>query len=733
MTDLFADDPIETLADDLLDHATFADQIVRVVGAMRDQTPSGVCAVAGPWGSGKSSVLRMVEAKLQVSDDWSVVSFNPWLLSDETSLVRQFFSSLASVLPKEKAWKRGRKALAGYLTAVSPVVGALQVPGVDLGKATDVASKALAGDVSLDARKKELEDVLTDLAKPVLVLLDDLDRLHPDELMIVFKLVRLIGRLPNVYYVLAFDEETIVDLLEASEFGAASRERAFTFLEKVYQIRLELPPLHPSRRSRLLDDALEEFLRRHGESFADDDQYRFVNAYHTLMAAHLRTPRQIKRYVAQLDVYYPLVAGEVDLVDFMLITFARASLPQLYTLLNNAKDQLTLTMESGLRRDRRSLDERREDWEKQLLEVGITDTEVGKTLDFLGQLFLPVKSVVERMQYGNEFYTDMARHKRVGSADYFDRYFYFGVQPDDVPDRLVDSALDELDDKAGLHVQALRQVSERRGSTVFEKLLLRRDRLSSLQRAGVVHLLADIWDDLPDEMFTATKRRAVFLGAELLPDADGDALDLDRLTEDSSRLLFTAGVLSNLVRPTNTEDETRVVPQWITDLIDRFVERAFGSLEEASHEPLEGQEEWVTALLFRLRELTTPQAVTDWLVNRLDDSAWTVEDLAAALVPVATAYGAGRPTKVLAHADVLESLAALLPLDWIIDRLEGIEEAGEPLDRLTMTEDDLTFENRIMHVKAVIRGRIEQGKLPGAASTGEADDTAMDSELGEEE
>lgn len=327
------------------------------------------------------------------------------------------------------------------------------------------------------------------------------------------------------------------------------------------------------------------------------------------------------------------------------------------------------------------------------------------------------------MAYSNEFYVELARDKRVGSPDYFDRYFYFGVQPDDVSDQLIDSALAELADQAGLRVEEVRQVSKRRGSVVFEKLLLRRDRLSSLQRAGVLHLLADIWDDLPDEMFTASGRRAVLLGAELLPDACGDALDLNRLSEDSSHLLFTASVLSNVVRPPNTEDEPPSVPQWITDLIDRFVERAFGSLDEASHEPLERQEEWVIPLLLRLRELTTADTVTQWLTDRLDESAWTVEDLAVALVPVATTHGGGRPTKVLAHADVLESLVALLPLDWIIDRLEGLEEAGEPLDRLTMTEDDLTFENRIRHAKAAIRIRLEQGNIPGAESPDEDDDS----------
>ncbi len=46
------------------------------------------------------------------------------------------------------------------------------------------------------------------------MILDDLDRLTAEELMQVFKLVRLVGRLPYVYYLLGYDEQTLVDLIK---------------------------------------------------------------------------------------------------------------------------------------------------------------------------------------------------------------------------------------------------------------------------------------------------------------------------------------------------------------------------------------------------------------------------------------------------------------------------------------------------------------------------------------
>ena len=39
------------------------------------------------------------------------------------------------------------------------------------------------------------------------VIIDDIDRLTPDEALLVFRLVKSVGRLPNVMYLIAFDRE----------------------------------------------------------------------------------------------------------------------------------------------------------------------------------------------------------------------------------------------------------------------------------------------------------------------------------------------------------------------------------------------------------------------------------------------------------------------------------------------------------------------------------------------
>ncbi|WP_328426548.1 KAP family NTPase [Micromonospora sp. NBC_00389] len=41
------------------------------------------------------------------------------------------------------------------------------------------------------------------LARPTLVVIDDVDRLQPEQLLAVFRAVRVLGLLPHVHYVLA--------------------------------------------------------------------------------------------------------------------------------------------------------------------------------------------------------------------------------------------------------------------------------------------------------------------------------------------------------------------------------------------------------------------------------------------------------------------------------------------------------------------------------------------------
>ncbi len=76
--EIFPDDPTQQ---DLLSRATLAEVLARRIEKMREQNrdASFLINLDGPWGSGKSSFLRLLKSELQrKKPTWLVVEFNAW-------------------------------------------------------------------------------------------------------------------------------------------------------------------------------------------------------------------------------------------------------------------------------------------------------------------------------------------------------------------------------------------------------------------------------------------------------------------------------------------------------------------------------------------------------------------------------------------------------------------------------------------------------------------------------
>jgi predicted KAP-like P-loop ATPase len=214
----FGDDPLQAGSTlDSLERAQYADQLVEVLQQVRQQTESSVLAVIGPWGSGKSSILNMVIGKVD-KGPWAVAHFNPWIYSDQESLQHGFFTELRASM-EDEAWKEPKRAIGALGKAVAPFGKLSMLAGVpDASGMVSKLGELIAGDASVTKTKALAEAALRDAGRPVLVVMDDLDRLTPDELLLTLKLVRLVGRLPNVYYLLR----------RLSRAGAGRRGRATT-------------------------------------------------------------------------------------------------------------------------------------------------------------------------------------------------------------------------------------------------------------------------------------------------------------------------------------------------------------------------------------------------------------------------------------------------------------------------------------------------------------------------
>src|SRR6266498_2530586 len=129
------DDPIQKLEDDELGRIVFVNELSQSL-LVREINESLVISLDGPWGSGKSSVLNLLQTKIEslAQSNTTLLRFDPWYFNSTEKLLQTFLDEINRVLEKRIEGKELKKAFSKYkkvLTSVqfAPKIG---VFGVDL-------------------------------------------------------------------------------------------------------------------------------------------------------------------------------------------------------------------------------------------------------------------------------------------------------------------------------------------------------------------------------------------------------------------------------------------------------------------------------------------------------------------------------------------------------------------------------------------------------------------------
>lgn len=310
-------------------------------------TSGFVLSIEGPWGSGKSSVLAMIEALLNREDRKHqpvIVHFNPWLIGDKDALLRQFLASIATAVKLSDHSKDGRK-VAKELKAYSKVFDVFKlIPGVEpwasliksvmdaAGDATEAIAEYKTPD--LEKQKERVEAALRSFDCPVIVFIDDVDRLFPAEVFEMIRIIKAVGGLPRVGYVVAWDSTYVTAALSSVNVPQSS-----SYLDKIVQVRMPLPNLSLSARSKLFDSAVGSLDPKAIQTYFEGQTKRLGFLYQLGLRDLLEQPRDIARVFNAVRMIEPLLRGEIVFADILGLAALSVKAPQVYDLLRT-KPQL---------------------------------------------------------------------------------------------------------------------------------------------------------------------------------------------------------------------------------------------------------------------------------------------------------------------------------------------------------------------------------------------------------
>ncbi|MFJ2193901.1 P-loop NTPase fold protein [Kitasatospora sp. NPDC087861] len=703
---------------DLLGRGTYSQHCVELLRRVRAQSDSSVLALIGPWGSGKSSVLEMTIDLLTATgtDPWLVAEVNPWLYPDLESLTAALFAEIRNALPKDKRWSKSRESLAEFGNSIAPLGSLASLVGVDAKPILQMVSKRIGGDTSATAAKRKVTEALRTADKPILVVMDDLDRLTPAELLLVFKLVRLVGRLPNVHYLLSYDEHTLLDVLRRSDLVGGEETRAREFLEKIVQVRLDLPAFRERDAVKLVERCLTEVLESHGKQLTSSDVSRFAEAYGGHLQTRLNTPRAIKRFMAQVDASLGSVAQDVDLVDFLLVTFLRTVEPGVYGLLKQHRGELTNT---AYLPQSNNPAEKLDRWHRRVEKAGVAEKYVEGVLGLLAVMFTPVAQVLNT--WTTSAASDPDRRHGVGSDDYFDRYTTFAVPDDDLSEAALSRALDQIasglpGDEHNALVARLRDDTHRITRRIKQRLPL-----DTGVSADLLALLADEYGNVagPVEAFgilrptTAVQDTALHVLTGLPADERPGALTRMAQTADGTVLAvqtLRSAVYPPHMTPTGDLATDTSLAAWARTSRDNLSSLIPPHLTPAIREPANHITPLQRELLLAWRMLAPGQAKS-WIHERLDDHDWDLLPLLARLTPPDLLRMGTSSSTVLGPVD-LDRLDALVGLTRITSELAAEIEAAPPQLPLTTTLATPDLEQQ--HVLGALRRHRDQNPQPPA-------------------
>ncbi len=553
---MFVDDrPIESGKEDRLGRISFSNHLAR---AIIDWTnpESLVVALCGKWGSGKSSVINLVKEEITASksqDKPTVIEFNPWLFSGEEKLNEHFFTEIAKELEIKNEATKDRELANRFRTysrllCLVPEKGHLNeiiekglivaglfglssgqiltwlrwdlpfwkpfivilgfvalILSLSRGTIAQIADyfeeRSKAHQKSVGAFKKEINEALLKRSRKIIIIIDDIDRLTPEEVRIVFKLIKVNTDFPNLLYLLSFDRDVVRCALDQQP-GVSGQD----YLEKIVQVNFDIPFTPQEKIAKILFSELDRIMGTLPASAHKlFERTYWGNVYQSGLKHFFKNIRDVKRFSSSLELNLSLLHREktieVNPIDFISIEAIRVFFPEFYNFVRTRNSLFTSTTRA---RDSSPTSGRRQEIEQGL--VLVAEPQRAPMQELVGIIFPQIGGVLEYgySTHGPDWISEWNKNLRICSPEYFDAYFTFipGGDESELSQFEIELILDAVADQTGFE-QILR---ESMAKDKIRKVLNRlqdytRDSSKIPQSAwpNVVQTLCNISDDLPKE------------------------------------------------------------------------------------------------------------------------------------------------------------------------------------------------------------------------------------------
>jgi len=333
---MLTDNAINKIAEDSLQFRIYAETLEEIIGS--SQTPLSV-GLYGEWGSGKTSLMGLIQNLLERRKDIKTVWFDAWKfdkahdlrialiqtilkkMENDQDIKEEIKTKAKNLMSRVNWFGLGKATISIMAQVLSPYISFLPVLAQLLAKnksaTMDLAKLEIKDFLKEPDEKKtleligEFEDEFKKMTQEyvgktgrLVVFVDDLDRCIPEKAIDILEAIKLFLNVPSSVFIVAADQNVIINGI-MQKYGEKSTDWGRNYLEKIVQVPFRLPPLS------------KEVITKHFiQNLETSDA---IKNYASILAEVGDNPRKIKRLLNTFELQRILAVKRGIKIEEMIL------------------------------------------------------------------------------------------------------------------------------------------------------------------------------------------------------------------------------------------------------------------------------------------------------------------------------------------------------------------------------------------------------------------------------
>lgn len=273
------------------------------------------------WNFKLFPILIPTLIKNKKEENYIPISFEPWNYTSKEQILKEFFNAIINQI-NYYSCNDCLKTFANLLLSYSKLITNIDIPYLaNIFENKDIKNI-----------KDRIYECLQSCDKQIVVVIDNIDRLLPEEELLIFQTVKLLADFPHVVYLLSFDKERVCSDIK-TKYGFSGEE----YIKKILQIEKTLPILNETTLENLFINGIKDIVVEEKNFYEDELRICYNFAYKEF---YIKNIRDLNKFLNTFTLIYSAIKDEkFCLIDLISITMIELFENELYQFIQVNKSR----------------------------------------------------------------------------------------------------------------------------------------------------------------------------------------------------------------------------------------------------------------------------------------------------------------------------------------------------------------------------------------------------------